>query len=151
VSHRGYVVDMVYPGEGGVVDDSPRSTSVTSTGQAGRTQAVTDQVKNISTRLANRVAEVRTRTTDADPKLTESTHSTASTQAAFTSTAAAVTGKVGQARANLAGRATQFTTRTRQDPLSALPAVGAVLAGVVVVWLAGHVITRPNPVLNADD
>lgn len=126
------------------------------------------KVKNISTCLAAKIAEVRTRTNapgsidDAPaqraarvpdgigPTLSEAsdtTASTSSTKAAFTFTAAAVTGQLGQARASFTGHAAQCTARTRLNSRSALPAVGVVVAGVVVTWVARRVIGRLDPVL----
>lgn len=162
VRDPGYVADTVYPAEGGVGDSSLGSSQVTSTGQASRTQAVTDQVKNISTRLANKVAEVRTRTSvtgpgdDArraelvdgiDPAPGAASNDTGSTKAQSASTRTAVAGKVGQTKTKLASQASQFRDRVRQNPRTALYAAVSLLASVSAVWLAWRAAKTPDPVL----
>lgn len=154
------VTETVYPAESQETGSSPGSSQVTSPNEAGRTKAaVTDKVKNITTRLASKVTEARTGTKAAGSEagarraqVVDGTGSdvaagaTASTRPQFTSTAAAVTGKVGQTKANLTGKASQFAARTRENPRSAWPAAGAVLAGVVVSWLAWRAARRADPV-----
>lgn len=138
-------------------DSSFEADKVTWTAEGGPiTAGVPGQVKNITTRLANKVNQARSRTkatgTDGDTAATrvgtddasrfgspEAAEGVGSTGTGWTSTAAAVTGKVSRTAGHHPSRASQFTTRVRQNPRSALPAAAAVLAGVVwLTWRLTH-------------
>lgn len=143
-------------------DSSSGASRVTITGEGARPAApVNGPVKNITTRLAEKISEARTRPkptapdgdagaglVDATPLDTAlNTGGASSPPPHWTSTAAAVTGKVTATTANLTQKASQFGTRTRQNPRSALPAAAALSAVAAVVGLTWRMTRRAKPPL----